>query len=89
MRDLGDRLKALTQAYDTTPLPGQFAILLGLVEADAPVWLVAPEEVESAGVGGMVLGVTIDDLWLDETGAWRAPAWPTAAEAARARRVRR
>lgn len=65
-----NRLKQLAQPYDTTPLPGQ-GMFLGEAEEDEPVWLIQPGDV---GVpGARVLGVKIDDLWLDESGAWRAP----------------
>jgi hypothetical protein len=67
-----DRIRNLAQAYDTTPLPGQSGMLLG-PEEDAPVWLVPPEEVASTPPGALVLGVTIDDLWLGETNTWQVP----------------
>jgi phosphatidylserine/phosphatidylglycerophosphate/cardiolipin synthase-like enzyme len=68
-----DRLKALADAYDTTLLPGQSGLLLRPDEETGPVWLVPPDAVEEAAPGALVLGVTIDNLWLDETGAWLAP----------------
>lgn len=65
-----NRLKQLAQPYDTTPLPGQ-GMFLGEAEEEKPVWLIQPDDV---GVpGARVLGVKIDDLWLDESGAWRVP----------------
>jgi phosphatidylserine/phosphatidylglycerophosphate/cardiolipin synthase-like enzyme len=68
-----DRLKALADAYDTAPLPGQAGMLLGPAEQEQPVWIVPPDAVEDAAPGAQVLGVSITDLWLDESGAWSVP----------------
>jgi hypothetical protein len=68
-----DQLKALANTYHTTSLPGQSRMLLGLAEDAAPIWLVPPDAAEAAAPGALVLGVIIDNLWLDEIGAWLAP----------------
>lgn len=65
-----DRLKLLAQPYDTKPLPGQGSFLAE-DDTSAPVWLVPPDEVGADGA--RVLGVKIDELWLDERGSWYAP----------------
>jgi hypothetical protein len=68
-----DRLKTLANAYDTTLLPSQSSMLLGPAEDAGPVWLVPPDAVEAAAPVAQVLGFTIDNIWLDETGVWIAP----------------
>ncbi|MFN8476391.1 MAG: hypothetical protein U0074_01005 [Kouleothrix sp.] len=64
-----DRLKPLAQPYDTKPPPGQGSFLKPKT-IPAPVWLVPPDEVGADGA--RVLGVKIDELWLDERGSWYA-----------------
>jgi len=66
------RIKALANAYDTTPLNPLITWTLG-EDTVEPNWLIPPEAVESGHPDNWVLGVTANNVWLDETGSWLLP----------------
>jgi phosphatidylserine/phosphatidylglycerophosphate/cardiolipin synthase-like enzyme len=73
-----NRIGELAQAYDTQQPPASPAGTLGPEDVgggEGTIWLVGPDDplVEAGNeAAAAVLGVTITNLWLDESDAWLA-----------------